>query len=93
MEKERRDSKEFSFPDDNLLHRRRQSDVQSATQSEDDESVSFEVSFSSEISSHSELESVKIQFPLLGLLPNCFCSNVYLIFRFPFPERFCSPTW
>jgi hypothetical protein len=46
MEKDRRDSQEFTFPDSNLLHRRRQSaDYNSATQSEDDESVSFEVSW------------------------------------------------
>lgn len=45
MEKERRDSKEFLFPDENLLQRRRPSAAadNSATQSEDDESVSFEV--------------------------------------------------
>lgn len=47
MEQEkRRDSKEFLFPDDNLLHKRRPSGQadQSATQSEDDESsASFEV--------------------------------------------------
>ena len=44
MEKERRDSKEFHFPDDNLLHKRRPSaGDHSATQSEDDESVGFEV--------------------------------------------------
>lgn len=46
MEKERRDSKEFSFSDENLLHRRRPSasDVHSGTQSEEDEIVPFEVS-------------------------------------------------
>lgn len=45
MEKERRDSKEFQFPDESFLHRRRPSgvDINSATQSEDDESVVFEV--------------------------------------------------
>lgn len=45
QEKQRRDSKEFLFPDDNLLHKRRPSaHDQSGTQSEDDESASlFEV--------------------------------------------------
>lgn len=46
MEQEQRDSKEFLFPDDNLLHRRRPSAPMaeySATQSEDDESFTFEV--------------------------------------------------
>lgn len=45
MEKERRDSKEFLFPEESAaLHRRRQSGaVDSATQSEDDDVVSFEV--------------------------------------------------
>ena len=46
QEKQRRDSKEFLFPDDNLLHKRRPSAHvdHSATQSEDDESAgSFEV--------------------------------------------------
>lgn len=45
MERERRDSKEFQFADENLLHRRRPSATadHSATQSEDDESVGFEV--------------------------------------------------
>lgn len=44
MEKERRDSKEFHFPDDNLLNKRRPSaGDHSATQSEDEESVGFEV--------------------------------------------------
>lgn len=45
QERQRRDSKEFLFPDDNLLHKRRPSaHDQSGTQSEDDESVgSFEV--------------------------------------------------
>ncbi|XP_070496668.1 anoctamin-10 isoform X4 [Chironomus tepperi] len=44
QEKQRRDSKEFLFPDDNLLHKRRPSaHDQSGTQSEDDESAgSFE---------------------------------------------------
>lgn len=46
MEKERRDSKEFLFSDENLLHRRRQSADHSATQSEDDDSGSFEVKMS-----------------------------------------------
>lgn len=45
MEQDRRSSLEFIFPDGNLLHKRRQSaDYNSATQSEDDESVPFEVS-------------------------------------------------
>lgn len=45
MEKERRDSKEFTFPEENALHRRRPSaqPVDSATQSEDDDVPSFEV--------------------------------------------------
>lgn len=45
QEKQRRDSKEFLFPDDNLLHKRRPSaHDHSATQSEDDESAGlFEV--------------------------------------------------
>jgi hypothetical protein len=45
MEKERRDSREFQFPDDSFLHRRRPSApmADSATQSEDDESVEYEV--------------------------------------------------
>lgn len=45
LERERRDSKEFLFADENLLHRRRPSASadHSATQSEDDESVAFEV--------------------------------------------------
>lgn len=43
MAKERRDSKEFHFPDDNLLKRRPSAGDHSATQSEDDESVGFEV--------------------------------------------------
>lgn len=43
MEKEQRDSKEFLFPEDNLLHRRRQSADPSASQSEDDESATFKV--------------------------------------------------
>lgn len=47
-QQQRRDSKEFLFPDDNLLHKRRPSSAEqhthSATQSEDDEnSASFEV--------------------------------------------------
>lgn len=45
IEKERRDSKEFQFPDESFLHRRRPSgvDINSGTQSEDDDSVAFEV--------------------------------------------------
>lgn len=44
IDKERRDSKEFLFPDENLLHhRRRPSADHSATQSEDDESGNYEV--------------------------------------------------
>lgn len=46
MEQERRNSKEFRFPDDNLLHRRRPSAARSehsATQSEDDDGPFFEV--------------------------------------------------
>ena len=45
ISKERRDSKEFLFPDENSLHRRRTSynDINSASQSEDDDSGSFEV--------------------------------------------------
>jgi hypothetical protein len=46
MEQERKESKEFLFPDDNLLHRRRPSAPMtdySATQSEDDDSYTFEV--------------------------------------------------
>jgi hypothetical protein len=45
QQQQRRDSKEFLFPDDNLLHKRRPSAADhSATQSEDDESSgSFEV--------------------------------------------------
>lgn len=46
MEQERRNSKEFQFPGDNLLHRRRPSAPMtdhSATQSEDDDSSAFEV--------------------------------------------------
>lgn len=45
MEKELNGSKEFLYPDDNLLHRRRQSADYSATQSEDDEIGPFEVGF------------------------------------------------
>lgn len=49
IEHERRNSKEFRFPDDNVLHRRRQSYAQttdhSATQSEDDDSPVFEVNW------------------------------------------------
>lgn len=43
MEKDRRDSKEFVFPDENLLHRTRPSADHSATQSEDDDAPEFEV--------------------------------------------------
>lgn len=44
MERDRRDSQEFQFPDDTSLHRRKASiDPHSATQSEDDDIVSFEV--------------------------------------------------
>jgi hypothetical protein len=46
MDKERRGSKDFLFPDENLLHRRRQSadyHNPSASQSEDEDSVGFEV--------------------------------------------------
>lgn len=45
LEKERRDSKEFQLPDENFLHRRRPSgiEINSGTQSEDEESVAFEV--------------------------------------------------
>jgi hypothetical protein len=45
MEQERRNSKEFLFPDENALHRRRPSAhvTDSATQSEDDENSTFEV--------------------------------------------------
>lgn len=39
----RRDSKDFQIPDESFLHRRRPSGVDSNTQSEDDESVAFEV--------------------------------------------------
>lgn len=48
QEKNQRDSKEFRYPDDNLLHKRRPSAPadHSATQSEDDESsISYEVSY------------------------------------------------
>ena len=45
MEKDRRDSKEFLFPDENLFRRRKSAD-QSATQSEDEEFSLFEVSYS-----------------------------------------------
>lgn len=44
MDKERRDSQEFQFPDEKQLHRRRKSAADhSETQSEDDESGGFEV--------------------------------------------------
>jgi hypothetical protein len=44
MEKERRGSKDFLFAEENALHRRRPSAADhSATQSEDDDSVGFEV--------------------------------------------------
>ena len=48
IEQERQSTKEFRFPDDNLLHRRRQSahtTDHSATQSEDDDSSAFEVNW------------------------------------------------
>lgn len=48
IEQERQSTKEFRFPDDNLLHRRRQSAYTtdySATQSEDDDSSAFEVNW------------------------------------------------
>lgn len=91
MEKERRDSKEFSFPDDNLLHRRRQSnDVHSATQSEDDESVSFEVSvhFRNLFPLNPEKCENPISSPKVSprlLLHEC-------LFNFPLP-LYSSPTW
>lgn len=47
MQQEQKESKEFLFPDDSLLHRRRPSAPMtdhSATQSEDDDSYTFEVS-------------------------------------------------
>lgn len=40
---ERRDSKEFLFPDENLLHRRRASADYDAPQSEDDDRKQYEV--------------------------------------------------
>lgn len=48
MEKERRESQEFMFPEENLLHKRRGSavvDAHSPTASEDDEFSSFEVTW------------------------------------------------
>lgn len=49
----RRNSKEFLFPDDNLLHKRRSSaqvDQHSGTQSEDDDNASYEVKAKKKIS-------------------------------------------
>jgi hypothetical protein len=58
IEKDRRDSQEFVFPDANSLHRRRQSaDYNSATQSEDDDGVLFEVSTRNPISFRSPQSS------------------------------------
>ena len=64
MEKERRDSKEFVFHHDNMLHRRRPSaaDVHSGTGSEEDEIVLFEVNVY--LLSVYALNKTKIQFPI-----------------------------
>lgn len=61
MEKEKNDSKEFLFPDENLLKKRRpsaQSVDHSATQSEDDDSSGFEVEFFFSIFQRSKLQKV-----------------------------------
>lgn len=47
MEKAQKNNKEFIFPEENLLHKRRPSaaaDIHSPSPSEDDEVVSYEVS-------------------------------------------------
>lgn len=67
MEKERRGSKEFSFSEENLLHRRRPSasgDVHSGTQSEDDEIVPFEVR-RTRVQHFAQSPKQKIEFHLL----------------------------
>lgn len=95
IEKDRRDSKEFLFPDDSLLQKRRPSAPpadHSATQSEDDESVGFEVNENVSVGklfNFEALESVEIQFSCSSFDQIAFTD---CLFNFPLPSL-RSPTW
>lgn len=88
IQKERRESKEFLFPDEHFLHKRRPSALEdrSASQSEDDENVWFEVNRNFQLKKLLEaLQGVEIQFPPSTINQITFI-NVYLIFCF----RLCT---